>query len=77
LLREADRRCDRLEDRRLAAPVIASQQRHRLTEPKPLDRSDCRHAERELITPIQALESEHVRAWPELPRIPRSRHPIT
>ena len=47
LLRKADRRCDRLEDRRPAAPVIASQQRHRLAESKPLDRRDRRHAERD------------------------------
>src|SRR5271154_5581994 len=77
LLREAYRLCDRFENRRLTTPVIAGQQCHRLAELQLLDRRDGRHAERKLVVPLQTLESEHVRAWPEPPRIPRLRHPIT
>ena len=77
LLREADRCGGGLEDRRLAGAVLSGQERHRLVEAQLLDLGDRRHAEREALAVIEALQPHQIGTRPEASRVLPFRHTTT
>jgi hypothetical protein len=78
--REAHRLRDRLDERRLAAAVVAREQRHgRVAEPQPLHLRDRRDVEREPVSPALRLaaQREDVRAAPVAADVTAARHERT